>query len=270
MPGNDSYTKLLVHCDGDNESVTIPDFSGSAHGNATVEGNAQLDTTQKKFGTASLLLDGDQDWIYWAHSDDWDVKTNWTLDFQALVGADPGVSMCVLTHYESSNDSWHINYNTSVPYFNFQIISGGVAIVNVNTDNIDIMDSAFHHVALCKVGNVYGTYVDGVQLAYVDDDNIDTFTGVLRVGILDGVNWDWKGHLDEVRIQQNNYFGATPNAGKTDTITPPTKAYSTYINEINIGDAWKDVTEMKINIGDVWKDVTEMKINIGDVWKDIF
>jgi hypothetical protein len=39
---------------------------------------------------------------------------------------------------------------------------------------------------------------------------------------------------------------------------------------INIGDVFKDVSEVKINIGDSWKTVIEMKINIGDVWKDVF
>jgi len=38
--------------------------------------------------------------------------------------------------------------------------------------------------------------------------------------------------------------------------------------QLNIGDAWKDIEEVKINIGDTWKDVEEWKINIGDVWKD--
>lgn len=40
--------------------------------------------------------------------------------------------------------------------------------------------------------------------------------------------------------------------------------------EINIGDVFKDVDEMKINIGDVWKPVAEVWINIGDVWKQVF
>ena len=49
---------LVAHMNGADESVIIPDSSPSAHGNATVVGNAQLDTAQKVFGTASLLLDG--------------------------------------------------------------------------------------------------------------------------------------------------------------------------------------------------------------------
>ncbi len=40
--------------------------------------------------------------------------------------------------------------------------------------------------------------------------------------------------------------------------------------KINIGDVFKDVSEIKINVGDVWKSVTEAKINVGDVWKTIF
>lgn len=40
--------------------------------------------------------------------------------------------------------------------------------------------------------------------------------------------------------------------------------------QINIGDVWKEIPEMKINIGDTWKDVASMQINIGDVWKEIF
>lgn len=47
--------------------------------------------------------------------------------------------------------------------------------------------------------------------------------------------------------------------------TPPGKNM-----KINIGDVWKDVSEIKINISDVWRDVTEIWINIGDVWKQVF
>jgi len=51
------------------------------------------------------------------------------------------------------------------------------------------------------------------------------------------------------------------------TYTPPPAAVA--ISQINIGDVWKDVTEVKINVGDVWKDVNDGEINIGDVWKDM-
>jgi hypothetical protein len=40
--------------------------------------------------------------------------------------------------------------------------------------------------------------------------------------------------------------------------------------QINIEDAWKDVTDIKVNIGDAWKSLTELKINLSDIWKVVF
>ena len=37
--------------------------------------------------------------------------------------------------------------------------------------------------------------------------------------------------------------------------------------QINIGDAWKEISAMQINIGDAWKAVVGAQINIGDAWK---
>jgi hypothetical protein len=43
-----------------------------------------------------------------------------------------------------------------------------------------------------------------------------------------------------------------------------------YPVKINIGDAWKEATDLQINIGDVWKSISELKINVSDVWKVAF
>lgn len=63
----------------------------------------------------------------------------------------------------------------------------------------------------------------------------------------------------------NDYSGASyPNKLDVTWYTP--------INlvKINIGDDWKEASNIQINIGDSWKTVNGMKINIGDAWKDIF
>jgi len=60
MAVDDSYTKSLLHFNGDDASTTFTDESGKTW---TAGGNAQLDTAQKKFGTASGLLDGTGDYI---------------------------------------------------------------------------------------------------------------------------------------------------------------------------------------------------------------
>ena len=40
--------------------------------------------------------------------------------------------------------------------------------------------------------------------------------------------------------------------------------------QVNIGDAWKEISAIKINIGDDWKAVEGAQINIGDTWETIF
>lgn len=69
--GNDQYTKLLLHCDGADASTTFTDASQAAHGNATPNGNAQVDTAQSKFGGASALFDGTGDFLSYADHADW-------------------------------------------------------------------------------------------------------------------------------------------------------------------------------------------------------
>ena len=63
VSGIGSETKLLLHCDGSDESTTITDSSPTTAHTMTAVGNAKLDTTIKKFGTASLQLDGTGDWV---------------------------------------------------------------------------------------------------------------------------------------------------------------------------------------------------------------
>ena len=63
VSGIGSETKLLLHCDGTDESTTITDSSPTTAHTMTAAGNAKLDTTIKKFGTASLQLDGTGDWV---------------------------------------------------------------------------------------------------------------------------------------------------------------------------------------------------------------
>jgi hypothetical protein len=58
----DSDTKLLLHFNGPNYSTTITDDGDTGH-SPTTSGNAKLSTLYKKFGTASLYLDGSGDFV---------------------------------------------------------------------------------------------------------------------------------------------------------------------------------------------------------------
>ena len=93
-----------------------------------------------------------------------------------------------------------------------------------------ISDTNWHHVAFIKVANEYGLYLDGTQDAYATDNDVSTNYGDIWIGAQEteftGLPFnDFEGYLDEIRIQKSNYFSASPNSGKTDTITIPTGEY---------------------------------------------
>ena len=44
--------------------------------------------------------------------------------------------------------------------------------------------------------------------------------------------------------------------------------YSQYPRS-NVGDVWKNTSNMKVNVADSWKTVAGVKVNVGDVWKEL-
>ena len=221
--------KLLLHFDGNDGDTSTTDSSPSQH-SITFNGDAQLDTANKKWGTASLLLDGAGDSIQMASSADWNVFSdnteNWTIDFQLkLIGS--GLQYFI-TQREDSNNRWYIFYydsgaNTGIK---FVVKSGGTNIIESAYSGAAI-NSDWHHIAFCKVGSLYGVYFDGTQILYVSDSSSDTLINApLYVGEQGDSNWFLNGQIDELRIINSNAFNASPNSGKTDTITPPSGAYS--------------------------------------------
>ncbi len=64
-----SLVSLLANFDGTDGATSSVDESENTHV-LIFSGDAQLDTAQKKFGTASLLLDGTGDYVRALMSDD--------------------------------------------------------------------------------------------------------------------------------------------------------------------------------------------------------
>lgn len=83
--GSDPYFSsvvLLTHFDGTNGSTTFTDSSSYAR-TITSNNGAALSTTAPKFGTASLLTDGTDDYASCAASTDWSfgTGTDFTVEF---------------------------------------------------------------------------------------------------------------------------------------------------------------------------------------------
>lgn len=225
---NDPSCKLLLHLDGADGATADNDSStGGAHGAAGFNGTAQLDTAQKKWGVSSLLLDGNSDYLTYGDHADWDIVGNnadsKTADLWVRHTDHAGQEV-YLEHWEDGNNFWGIFHDHGFG-LTFYAESLGVPLIAIGYGG-EITDTNWHHIALCKVANKYGLYKDGIQVAYVQDSDTDTYAGSLYIGV-DGTPISYfDGHLDEIRIYHENPFNAAPVAGLTDTITVPNSAYS--------------------------------------------
>lgn len=220
--------QLMLHFDGVDEQTWTRDSSIVGH-TVNMVNEAELDTTAKKFGTSSLILDGDNDSVRLPNSADWnlcaDATTDFNIDFWFKMDVHgTGRSEYLISNFQDLNHYWALWHLDSSGANNeglaFDMVWFGINEITTGHSN-EITDTDWHHIALVKIGTEYGVYLDGTQVLFVDDDSNRIFDGFLYIGERgDGSNLD--GHIDEVRVQKTNHFGAAPVVGLTDTITVPT------------------------------------------------
>jgi len=152
---------------------------------------------------------------------------NKTIDLRAKFTDHVGTET-LICQYEDANNYWVLEHVHGTG-LQFRVVSGGTTIVTLAGG--EVSDTNWHHVALCKVSDEYGIYLDGSQTAYVSDADTDAFAGVLYVGSLAGSNY-FDGYIDQARITDANDFSAAPVVGLTDIITVPTEPYTAYETEV--------------------------------------
>ncbi|MFC1632300.1 LamG domain-containing protein [Candidatus Omnitrophota bacterium] len=211
--GIDSNTVLMLHFNGTDGSTSFIDDSFSGH-SVTAHGDAQIDTANKKFGTGAGLLDGVGDYLTVPHSADWDWdRAYMTVDFWVKHTDHSGYEL-YLVHYEDTLNKWLLFHRDGFG-FRFKVKSGGI---DMDTPyGGEITDTDWHHIALCKVNNEYRIYLDGTQVIYLDDSDIDTFAGILFIGQSGDDSEYLDGYIDELRISHT--------ARWTSNFTPPTSEY---------------------------------------------
>ena len=213
MAGNDSFTKLLLHCDGADASTTFTDSSASGH-TVTPSGNAQVDTAQSKFGGASLLLDGTGDYLTVADSTDWNFGTGaFTYDF--WLRQNSGGTGVWIDSGDQNGVAFYQEAGLIRAY-----IKGNFFELGAKT----FTAGQWYHAAFVRSGSSVYTFFDGVQHGSTGSNSSD-ITGPTMVRIGTGVGENqvpatryWNGWMDEVRISNS--------ARWTSDFTPPSAEYS--------------------------------------------
>jgi hypothetical protein len=209
----DEYVKLLLHCDGSDAGTTFTDGLGHTFSRG---GDAQTSTASKKFGTASLLLDGTGDYIYTADSDDFYFGSeDFTIDFWAYFSSFPDEAGIMCQGDHATN--WAITVYSS--YVKLKINGSDI----ISRTGLSLATNAWMHFAFVRNGNNWYLFIDGTMVGDVtsSSSSMPNIASNLEIGRYkySSVLWLYaNARLDEIRISKGI-------ARWTNTFTPPTSPY---------------------------------------------
>ena len=224
MPGKDQYTKLLLHCDGTDASTTFTDSELEPIKTVTANGNAQLDTAQKKFGTASGLFDGTGDYLSIPDHADWDFGTgDFTIDFWVRYSS--VTTLYLSRRIKGGSGNWndfYYNGTNIIIYINDSAVITTAWTPSANT---------WYHVEYGRSGTNVRVFIDGVQQG-------STGTSSANIVGTDEFNFGWdaaagslNGWLYEIRISKGiarHTANFTPNTVSYGSVTHANAFFEDY------------------------------------------
>ena len=187
--------KLLLELNGTDAATSTTDASDSNH-TITFNGNAQLDTADKQFGSASLLCDGTGDYITTAATTDFDLTGDFTIEMWAKTSTNKAAGL--MDFGSGASSRWILFQNTG----------GLVQFWESNTTNIltfdfDLHTSGWTHIAVTREGNIFRLYKNLSKVHQVTDAaTIQTGSQPLHIG---SDSWStssrsFNGWIDGVRV----------------------------------------------------------------------
>lgn len=218
----EANTKLLIHCDGADESTTFTDVSGQGH-TIVAQNNAQVDTAQKVFGTGSALSDGTTDWLRVNESDDfYFADGDFTVDFRLRFNSAAGCFL--IGSWVSPNMQWIIYYDHNNDDFVFGYSTDGSTYSEIKRTWTASNDT-WYHVAVVRDGSSLLFFIDGTQLGSSENiGSVSINNGNQYLGIMahvDAGQYSVNGWMDEIRIVKGT-------AVWTSNFTPPSEMYYKY------------------------------------------
>lgn len=221
MPVDDSFTKALLHFNDSDGSTTFNDESGKTW---TAAGNAQIDTSDNKFGTGSGLFDGAGDYITTTDTTDWDIGSgDFTIDFWYRPTALGNYNLCGQGEdtLNLSLWSWYVQQD-GVNKIMGVIISGSTQYQALSTGTV--VAGNWYHVAVVRNGNDLTTYLNGVggtpkNVTGITANNSSEAVSIGRLGSRNALYTN--GRIDEFRFSKGI-------ARWTANFTPPTQEYAYY------------------------------------------
>ena len=216
---------LLLPFDGSNGATSTSDNSNN-NSTVTFVGTSQISTAQSKFGSSSMLFDGNSDYLTVTNSSFSSLNTSgstFTIEFWVYFSSITG-DQSPVNNYSGSSGGLLINKNSS-----------HVITVNLSGDGADITGTTtvsagqWYHIALSGSSGSYKLFLNGTQEGSTYTGSLGGGSSTYQIGAFYwsstfyyGVN----GYLDDIRFTAGL-------ARYTSGFTPPTTAHSTSAGDIN-------------------------------------
>lgn len=210
----------LLHFDGVDASTTFTDSRGPTW---TAGGNAQLDTAQSKYGSASGLFDGSGDFIQTAGTSGAVSNTLGSTDFTVEAWVRPVLTgdRTIAAKRASGTSGWAWTIDSTGALRLRANINGTWSDTRMISATGLITGTTFQHVAWTHNGTAWTLWVDGASVATLTSAGgvNDSSAQVLRIGSATnaGENY-YSGWIDEFRMTSGVCRYTAP-------FTPPTAAF---------------------------------------------
>lgn len=174
---------------------TITDRAGKT---VYPQGNAKLSTSIKKFGTASLALDGTGDYVTLTNQADFGFgASDFTIESWVYKNT---ASQMVLFDTRTSGSSQVSVYVESNAAGNLRLFVNGSYVL---TSSNSVSTGAWVHVALCKASGTTRFFINGVVSTntYADSNDYGT-SKPLVIGASWAGSTSWNGYIDDTKISK--------------------------------------------------------------------
>jgi hypothetical protein len=208
--------KLLAGFDGADAATAFTAEETSPHA-LTFVGNAQLDTAEQRFGSASLLLDGTGDYVSAADSDDWNFGSGaFTVELEAKFAAFSTAQDLIAQYQPTGNQrAWMIQRSASSTFIFWLSTNGTTGTQKITASFSPGTD--WNHYRVSFDGTTYRLYANGTQIGSATSPvTLFNSTGLLTLGARGDASEAFNGWLDEVRITK----GIARGAGLTRYLRP--------------------------------------------------
>jgi hypothetical protein len=196
-------------------------YDATSKNNLETVGNAQISTTQSKFGGSSIYLDGTGDYLSAVDVPTLDLgSANFTIEAWVYITGSGSFQTLIAKGVGYNNQaSYRINVDGGVWRY---YLSGDGATWSI-ANNVSMGNSAglntWQHIALVRNGNTFTPYVNGVAgTTTTSSSALFNSNKPFTVGADDGASLLLQGYVQDVRVTYG-YARYTAN------FTPPTAAF---------------------------------------------